>query len=422
MRLLLILSLVSSLSFAQQSDSDDWGDDSWDTDWAEQETGLQFTGFIEGGLGGRLQSSALHSRQTLSGARVRIESQYSWQDVRLTAKGDVGFDGVQQKWQTGWRELSAQTSLGQHLDLKLGRQVLTWGTGDYVFLNDLFPKDWLAFFASQDDEYLKAPADAVRLTAFHDWANLDIAWMPEFTPDNYINGEVFSFFSPWAGITIAPGFHAETPNDDEWALRLYKTLNGTEWALYGYQGYEKSPKSLTVAGLPYFAPLTAWGGSVRLPVGDGLFNFEFSRHRSTDDNDGHNPRISNSKDLVLIGYEWELVTRLTAGVQLYLEHTNNHGALLAASPFPQWESNHNRSVLTNRLTWRDSAELWTLSLFSFYSLSDKDFYLRPSASYRLNDQWRFSAGANLFGGDTQYDFFAQFKDNNNVWLRIRYAY
>ncbi|MFC7000765.1 hypothetical protein ACFQMB_03790 [Pseudobowmanella zhangzhouensis] len=149
MRLLLILSLVSSLSFAQQSDSDDWGDDSWDTDWAEQETGLQFTGFIEGGLGGRLQSSALHSRQTLSGARVRIESQYSWQDVRLTAKGDVGFDGVQQKWQTGWRELSAQTSLGQHLDLKLGRQVLTWGTGDYVFLNDLFPKDWLAFFVTR---------------------------------------------------------------------------------------------------------------------------------------------------------------------------------------------------------------------------------------------------------------------------------
>ncbi len=32
------------------------------------------------------------------------------------------------------------------LDLRLGRQIITRGVGDLVFINDVFPKDWSAFF------------------------------------------------------------------------------------------------------------------------------------------------------------------------------------------------------------------------------------------------------------------------------------
>ena len=28
------------------------------------------------------------------------------------------------------------------MDVKAGRQILTWGTGNLIFINDLFPKDW----------------------------------------------------------------------------------------------------------------------------------------------------------------------------------------------------------------------------------------------------------------------------------------
>ena len=56
---------------------------------------------------------------------------------------------------------------GCNLDVKLGRQVLTWGTGDLLFLNDLFPKDWVSFFAGRDDEYLKAPSNTLRATQYN---------------------------------------------------------------------------------------------------------------------------------------------------------------------------------------------------------------------------------------------------------------
>ncbi|MFW6031595.1 MAG: hypothetical protein ACOC9T_03300, partial [Myxococcota bacterium] len=32
------------------------------------------------------------------------------------------------------------------------------GTGDLVFLNDLFPKDWRSFLLGRDLDYLKAPS------------------------------------------------------------------------------------------------------------------------------------------------------------------------------------------------------------------------------------------------------------------------
>lgn len=34
------------------------------------------------------------------------------------------------------------------LDVKIGRMVSTWGTGDLVFINDMFPKDWQSFLSA----------------------------------------------------------------------------------------------------------------------------------------------------------------------------------------------------------------------------------------------------------------------------------
>ena len=63
-------------------------------------------------------------------------------------------------WIADVRDLTLSFSAGASTDVSIGRQVITWGTGDLVFLNDLFPKDFVSFFAGRDDDYLKAPGDA----------------------------------------------------------------------------------------------------------------------------------------------------------------------------------------------------------------------------------------------------------------------
>ncbi|MGB5580152.1 MAG: hypothetical protein WBM68_06290, partial [Woeseia sp.] len=208
----------------------------------------------------------------------------------------------------------------------------------------------------------------------------------------------------------------------EFALRLFRTFGSREVALYGYRGYFKQPNALTSNFEPTFAPLSAVGASLRQPLGKGLVNAETSYYFSRDDRDGTNPLIPNDQLRLLIGYEWEARPRLSVGLQYYLEHTLEHDRLLANSPFPSLEPEKNRHLLTNRLTWRSARDRHSLSLFTFYSPSDQDYYLRPAYDFRYSDQWSLTAGASLFGGDEPQTFFNQLRDASNVYLRVRYNY
>jgi hypothetical protein len=421
-RLLLSLLFLPPVLLAQ--------DDLWnDEDWDEQETGPVWTGFVEAGLGRRLnRDPLLDSRNTLEDMRWRIESAWDFAASSLSLKADAGYDGIESDWYADVRDLSWSLRLSDSTDLKLGRQVQTWGTGDLLFLNDLFPKDFVSFFAGRDDEYLKAPGNAVRLTWFGKAVNVDFVWTPVFEPDVYLTGERFSYFSPLAGENVAPRppLSAIEPKESlengEIALRLFRTVEGREYAAYGYYGFFKQPRALTTDLLATFAPLTAIGASVRQPTGPGLLNAEISFYDSRDDDDGMNPLIPNSQLRFLIGYEWEAVKNLTVGLQYYLEWTLEHDALITNSPTPEFEPDEYRHIITNRLVYRAGRDKYTYSLFTFWSLSDRDIYLRPQFTYRHSDQWTLTAGGSIFDGDDPHTFFSQLEDASNLYVRVRYNY
>ena len=420
----LLLSLLF-LPLVLMAQDDLWDDDEWD----EEETGTVWTGFVEAGLGGRLKRDPLlDSRNTLEDLRWRIESAWDFAASSVSLKADAGYDGIENDWYADARDLSWSLRLGDSTDLKVGRQVQTWGTGDLLFLNDLFPKDFVSFFAGRDDEYLKAPGNAVRLTWFSSAVNVDFVWTPVFEPDVYLTGERFSFFSPLAGQNVAPRpplsaiEPKETFENGEFALRLFRTVEGREYAAYGYYGFFKQPIALTAGLLPTFAPLTSIGASVRQPAGPGLLNAEVSFYGSRDDRDGTNPLIPNSQFRFLMGYEWEAVTNFTVGLQYYLEWTSDHDVLIANSPTPEFEPDEYRHMITNRLTYRAGRDKYTYSLFTFWSPSDKDVYLRPQFTYRYSDQWTLAAGGSIFAGDKQQTFFSQLEDASNLYVRLRYNY
>ncbi len=63
-----------------------------------------------------------------------------------------------------------------------------------------------------------------------------------------------------------------------------------------------------------------------------------------------------------------------------------------------------------------------LSLFAYYSPSDENAYLRPSASYTINDHAGIFAGANIFMGSDDHTFFGQFENNCNVYAGGRLTF
>ena len=226
----------------------------WDS-LADVKLPFALTGFWEARGGTRVVNDANERGTSLAETRLQLELEKSFQSVSFSLTTDFIYDNVADRHRInlntgrGWidlRNANLTFSPTSFLDIKAGRQILTWGTGDLLFINDLFPKDWNAFFIGRDEEYLKAPSDTLKASLFSDWANLDIAYTPEFDADRFIDGRRISFFAQHLG-TIAGRnaiIQSNRPKSGELALRLYRNLGTYEAAVYFYDGYWKSPGGL----------------------------------------------------------------------------------------------------------------------------------------------------------------------------------
>ncbi|MEW9797043.1 hypothetical protein [Alteromonas sp. CYL-A6] len=421
------LLLCSSVAIAAPQDDDPWSD--WDMEAPEANP---ITGFVEVASSQRLQNDpAINSDTTLGDVRAQIKWDKTLTQGAVSFTSDIYYDGVLNDTEFQLRELYWQGNLGflgeagKRFDLKAGQQILTWGTGDYLFLNDLFAKDFQSFFSGRNDEYLKAPSFSIKLSGFFDIANVDLVVTPRFAPDTYINGDYFSFFNPMLGTNIAPGFTVSgdnRPDVPEWAMRIYKSVDGVDLALYGYRGFHKSPNSFDEQGQPRFARLNVTGASAIWTALDGLMKAEYAFYNSIEDPDGNNPFVPNDQSRFLVGYERELIANLTGSAQWYLEHNHDYDALIAASPWPVYEPEENRHVITAQLSYRMLQDTLTLNWFTFYSPTDDDAYSRFRATYSPVDDWALSGGLNLFTGDKPFTFFGQFEDASNVFASFRYYY
>ena len=157
-------------------------------------------GFWEARVGPRIVHDPYVSRSaTLGETRLRLETDPYWHGVQVNVKADLLWDAVVREALVEMREANISLAPLDFMDVKVGRQILTWGTGDLLFINDLFPKDYVSFFIGRDLEYLKAPSDALKLSFFNRLANLDVVYTPQFDPDVFFTGKRLSYYNPLVG-------------------------------------------------------------------------------------------------------------------------------------------------------------------------------------------------------------------------------
>ena len=385
-------------------------------------------GFFEMRGGYRLQNDEYEKDMSIMESRLQLDlsSYLDWGDLKF--KGDVYGDLVTEEGDFDMREANVFLRPRDYMDVKVGRQILTWGTGDLVFINDLFPKDWQSFFIGRDTEYLKAPSDAVKISLFGDRANLDIAYTPQFDPDRYIRGERISYWNSNLGRLAGEDAIVQTDKPDDWfrdseiAARLYKNIDNYELALYGYHGYWKSHGGQNAAMTEAtFPDLNVYGASIRGAVGKGIANAEIGYYESADDLSGNNPLINNSEMRYLAGYTREIGKDFTMGLQYYVEQMLDFGPYkrnLVSGP----ARDRYRHLVTLRLTKLLMNQNLRCSLFTYYSPSDKDVYMRPNINYKASDSLAVEVGSNIFFGDYPNTFFGQFRNNTNIYTGLRYSF
>jgi len=392
------------------------------------DAGIDYRGFLDLRGGWRVREPVDERHTSLGEARLQLDIDYDLGWVVGKFKGDLFADAVERSSGGTIREAYLLGSPLDFADLKVGRQVLTWGTGDLLFINDLFPKDWKSFFTGRENEYLKAPAEAARLSLFFDVVNIDLVYMPRFNPSEYINGQRLSYWSPLSGDTVGRdhGLRDHGRNswfsEDEVAVRLFRNFSGLEAAFYFYDGYWKTPEGMKADGRVYFPRLRSFGFSLRRDLFGGLANLEAGWYDSRDDRDGDDPMVRNSEWRFLVGFEHELGDDFTGSLQYYLEVIQDYDDYRDSLPPGMEKRDEYRHLLTLRLTRLLLRQNLILSLFAYYSPSDNDAYLRPQISYKLTDNWLIFAGGNLFYGAEDYTFFGQFESNSNLYGGLRYNF
>jgi len=381
---------------------------------AQEEKGLDIHGFAEYRVGSFTQS---HFKDySINEVRVQASTKYIIDDNKFFAfKGDVYHDEVLNETDIEIREAYLFLRPHNDIDIKLGRQIVLWGTGDMVYVSDFSPKSWTSGFIGREDEYGKLPSDSLRVNGYFGEHHFDFVSNLRFRPDETPTSDRFLVYDPLTGGFIGNGNGPDNVYDDGWfedmtfALRYAYEYNGYEFNAYVYNGYWTIPSQylLPPSNNYTYSGLNAYGGSVQGNLGKGIANVEVAYYDSKDDRSGDDPLINNSLLRTLVGYEQEVTTNFSAGVQ---------------AMYDVIEKESNYQLYTLRLTRFLLQQTLKLSSFTYYSSTADDMFWKLNLDYQYSDEWTVYTGANFFSGKNNDTFFGAVQDNSNVFVGLRYNY
>jgi hypothetical protein len=440
--------------------------------------GIQWSGFFEVEQGGRVGKEGPQERHwILSNRRFRLATSLNAEYGSMYLKADFIDDGVTGESQMEIREGRIVLTPVTWLDISAGKQVNTWGVADMLFINDLFPKNWISNFLGRDMESMKESANSLRATAYYGGWSLDIVYHPEFSPDITPTGCRFAYYDPNSGqLTSRPDtcgqpnpYAGRTGNftDSELSARLKRQFGSFEVALYGYEGFYKNPKGLQWEDengsatdetefdkgqpgwslIPYYPELTVSGASVEGQLGPGIVSLETGYYDSREDRDGDNPLIENSKWKYLLGYRMDFTANVGFGLQMYGEKMEKYdeyekslismiqaqaaqeGGQINESQAEEQDPYRYRKeefhyTYTVRMTFKARQDTLQLSLFSYQRPQDKDSFTKIEIGKRLDNHIEFAIGVNVFSGEDHYEDreFGMLRYDDNAFARLKYYF
>ena len=365
----------------------------------------------------------------LAEERLQLRLEANKDPFRIFIKSDFFHDWI------GGRDFDSELREGfveytsDKWDARIGRQIITWGVGDLVFINDVFPKDYDAFFSGRPLEYLKKGVDGAKFGVYPGFASFDVVVIPFFTPDKFPSPDRFWLFDPMPQITDRPEEEPQTTfKNTEVALRAYRQLAGFDTSVYFYRGFFRQPSAIPDNPLAptkltlTFPELSVYGASAQGNAFGGVLSLEAGYYDSRQNESGTNPFLPNSQIRFLAGYQRQPWTDFTAGIQYYVEYMQNYSEYLANLPpgfpiVPKWND-----LFSLRLTQMLRHQTLKLSWFMFYSPAVGDFLLNPEIKYNFTDSIWAAIGSNIFGGGNKASQFGQLARDNNTYIQVRYEF
>jgi hypothetical protein len=349
--------------------------------------------------------------------RLQLKLERRLGEANFFGKFDAAHDAALDESVHETRELYIDYNW-ERVSVRAGRQIITWGVGDLIFINDVFPKNWNALFSGQAMEYLKRGSDAVKIDAYPNWGAIELV-ISEFRPD----------LLPEPNRFIMEGLPAVTPrsiddhSDTEYAIKASRMFGNWDTAVYAYQGFFHGPAYIpTASGLIGTLPqLNTYGASLAGAAFGGVISMEIGYYDSVEDNAGTEAAIENSQTKALIGYSREVAEDTTLGVQYFVENMHHYDAYQESLLLGMNPRERHKETATIRFTQRFLQQTLAFNIFALWGITEHDSYVMPSLRYAFTDELIGEFGANIFNGRPNGSF-GSLTHNENVYFLVRYNF
>lgn len=319
-------------------------------------------------------------------------------------------------------------------DFTIGRQIVVWGIADALRLTDcVSPFDYSEFLARDYDD-IRIPVNALRLKYIGNNTTVELLCIPlsdffimpinEENPwsvhisENVLR-EVSKNFSPGNQSLPMPyswdlevGKPVKKIKNLEYGTRITGYLNALDYSFAFLRTWNKMPvidfegvdNQLIAKGR--YERMTMLGADCSASVGQFVIRAEVAAY------------LGNARMLTSYSSKKKQNTfNSLIGVDWYPGGDWN----ISAQYCHRYESiDGNGGLATFRLSKKLLRSTLDLSSFAYIDVQNGGIFNRFSASYALNDQISLMTGYDLF--HAQKGMFSMYKDNSEMWLKVKYSF
>ncbi len=311
------------------------------------------------------------------------------------------------------------------LDIRAGRQIITWGVADAMRITDIIsPMDFTEFL-TQDYDDIRIPVNGIRVKYTRPKWNAEAIVIP-----------VSSFYelstdgdNPWEvnipGITVPyfinlDGMPKKQFRNMEYGGRIGAYLSGVDFNLYVLRTWNKMPVfrkivaedgSLLCEG--EFYRMTMLGADLSIPLGKFVVRAEAAEYFGEAQEPVVNAAVvTRNSTSALVGLDWYAGNDWQLGIQY--SHKYISGKMSEISSY------RNSGMATVRISKDLLHNTLSLSNFGYIDVANCGIYNRLYADYALTDQIHVFLGYDYFHADKGQ--FAMYDRNSEVWIKLKYSF
>ncbi len=387
---------------------------------AQDELSLQLNGFVDSYHALQLGSpyKVMSSR-----TRLRLEMRANYGEASLFSSVNLAYNSLIKEQSGAFLREAYFDYAGKYLEVKAGRQIVTWGVADGLRITDLIsPMDYTEFMANDYDD-IRVPVNAINLKYPGESFSAELVFVP--VPEYFVmpSGED----NPWSmpvpeGVSMdLSGTPEKHIKNSEVGTRLRFFLENLDFSLTALRTFNKSPvtiadydpetKSVVIQGI--YKPMYVLGGDFSIPVSEFVVRGEMAGYFGEPIalNDSRRYRLRKTFN-VLLGLDWYAGDNWTFMVQYMHKIIMDYRKELGMD--------QNTSMVTARISKEVLNNTLKLSVYGMYDIDNVSFYIRPAADYLLNDQITLSLGSDILGG--RRGTFKTYEDNTQIWVKGKYFF